>query len=407
MENNAKGKKVVIVGGGFAGIEAAQYVGKHTDAEVIMVTKNPSFQYYPSLYRLVVGASVNQVSLNLRDILPKNVQLVIDTYTSLDQAKKTITLQSGAELAYDFLVLALGSEPNYFGIVGLQENAKDFLSINKALDLKKYFNDTLIAAKQLPEAEAQKKLHTIIVGAGPSGVEMSGALQAYLVTQAKKIGLDSKLISVDLLDSSVRVLPAIPPKGSALVERQLKKNGVNFIGNHGVKSYANGVVTATDKSTGTEITTEIPAGTVIWTAGTKINTAFSTIPNVVMTDRKRVQVSPTLTLPNDDSVYIAGDGSGTQYSGLAQTAVDQGRYVGKAIAARLKGQTVAPYEQRPGMFVIPVGKYWAILNYKTAVLSGYPAYLVRILADIQYFWSISSLGQVLKMIRKHNENRLG
>lgn len=119
-----------------------------------------------------------------------------------------------------------------------------------------------------------------------------------------------------------------------------------------------------------------------------------------MTDKKRVQVSPTLTLPTDDSIYIAGDGAGTQFSGLAQTAVDHGQYVGKTIAQRIAGIPTSPFEPKQGVFVIPVGRKWAILNFKDFVMSGFTPWIMRIMVDARYFLSIASLGTVLGMLRK-------
>ncbi len=314
---------------------------------------------------------------------------MVDTFTGIDQTAKTISLQSGKTLSYDYAVLTMGSEPNYFGIAGLEEHAKSFLSIGKALSLHQYFLSTLQQAKNLPEDQAKALLHTVIVGAGPSGVELAGVLRPYLIAQAKKIKLNPAYITVDLLDGMPRILPAIPVSASQKVESQLKKKGVIFYANQGVTAYDGNVLSITDKNSGTEVKKEIATSTVIWTAGTKISSAFSLIPNVVMTDRRRVQVSETLTLPNDDSVFIAGDGSGTPVSGLAQTAIDQGKYVGEAIALKVQGS-----------FVIPVGAYWGIFNHKDTVMGGIIPYMIRIAADLRYFLSISSLGQTFGMLRR-------
>jgi NADH dehydrogenase FAD-containing subunit len=244
------------------------------------------------------------------------------------------------------------------------------------------------------------QLHTIIVGAGPSGVELAGALRPYLVRLAKKSRIDPTLVTVDLLDSSPRVLAAIPPEASALVAKQLEKNGVKIYTNYGVNACEENCLKVTDKSGSTEMEKELHAGTVIWTAGTKISATFATIPGITMTDRKRIVVTPTLTLPTDDHIYIAGDGAGTQFSGLAQTAIDHGKYVGSAIVQRIAGHSIAPYEPKQGVFVIPVGKRWAILNYKELVLSGFAPWVMRVLVDANYFFSIASISTVLNMLKK-------
>jgi NADH dehydrogenase FAD-containing subunit len=119
-----------------------------------------------------------------------------------------------------------------------------------------------------------------------------------------------------------------------------------------------------------------------------------------MTERKRIEVSLTLTLPHDENVYIAGDGSGTPFSGLAQTAIDQGKYVANAITNRINNQPVQPYIPKPGVFVIPVGKRWAILNYKEFIISGFAPWIIRILVDAEYFLSITTPRYLLSMLKK-------
>jgi NADH dehydrogenase len=404
MNNDSKQYEVVVVGGGFAGIEAVRtLVKKNLPIVITLVSSGSCFQYYPSLYRVVVGATANQVSVPLIKAIHSGVRLVEDTYTGIDQAAHTITLKSGKVLPYDYLVLALGSEANYFGIDGMEAQSKSFLSVEKALGLKEYFSTIIEKAKTLPKEEAQLQLRTIIVGAGPSGVELAGALPEYLKGIAKQYKISPRLIKVDLLDSSARVLPTIPPAGSAAVLKKLRKNGVTFYPNHGVNSCEDNCIVATEKTVAGEEKKHLQAGTIIWTAGTKINTAFATIPNVSMTERKRIQVSPTLTLPNDDLVYIAGDGSGTPYSGLAQTAIDQGAYVANAIAKRVMNEPVEPYIPKKGIFIIPVGKEWAILNYKDTVITGFIPWLLRIVVDLRYFLTITTVPYVLTMLKKKSQ----
>ncbi|MDB5254942.1 MAG: hypothetical protein JWL92_318 [Candidatus Nomurabacteria bacterium] len=400
MKTPQNRSKVVIVGGGFAGIEVARLLAKNPLAEVTLVSTNNCFQYYPNLYRLVAGASANQVSIPLDKIIPKNVTLLIDTYIGIDLTQKAISLKSGSALSYDYAVLAMGSDANYFGIEGMEAHAQDFLSVKKALALRSSLLQKISDAKNLSEAEAKELLHIMIIGAGPSGTELAGALGPFLKEKAKKVGVNPSLIGIDLLDSSPRVLAALPEHASALVTEQLQKNGVTVYANYGVNACDEDFLTVTNKNTPEPTTLKMKASTVIWTAGTKISGAFATIPGVVMTEKKRVQVTSTLALPNDDSVYIAGDGSGTQYSGLAQTAIDQGQYLAKTISNRIAGVPVSDYVPQPGVFVIPVGKAWAILNKKQFVVSGLAAYIIRIIVDARYFLSITSIAQVISMLKK-------
>jgi NADH dehydrogenase len=405
MNNTTNAPRVVIVGGGFAGIEVARALGKSSlHIDVTLVSKDANFQYYPSLYRLVTGATINQVSIPLLRAVPKKVQLIIDTYSAVDPSQKNIELASGKKIAYDYLVMALGSEPNYFGINGMEQQSKSFLSIDKALGLKKYFSELIEKSKTQSPEEIKQTLHTIIVGAGPSGVELAGALPSYLKNLARQNGIDPTYICVDLLDSAPRVLQAIPENASALVAEQLRKQGVTIYTNYGVNSCDADCISVSDKNTSEPVEKKLQANTVIWTAGTKINGLFAAIPGVTLTDRKRVAVTDTLTLPIDSSIYIIGDGAGTPYSGLAQTAIDQGKYVGKALVMKLEGKTVDAYVPQAGIFVIPVGKQWAILNKKSFVASGAAAWLIRIAVDLHYFASITSIFYPFTMLKKSKQN---
>ncbi len=400
MKNPQNRAKVVIIGGGFAGVEVARLLAKNPLAEITLVSTNTCFQYYPNLYRVVVGASASQVSIPLNKIIPKKVNLLIDTYTGIDLSQKNISLKSGNTLSYDYAVMAMGSEANYFGIDGMEAHSRSFLSVEKALALRAFLLQNIRDAKNLSETEAKEKLHIMIVGAGPAGTELAGALGPFLTSEAKKAGVNPACIGIDLLDSAPRVLSTLPERASVLVTEELKKNGVTVYTNYGVSACDEDCITVTNKNTPEPTALKLKTATVIWTAGTKISTAFASIPGVVMTEKKRVQVTPTLTLPHDDTVYIAGDGSGTQYSGLAQTAIDQGRYLAKTIASRIAGKPVGDYVPRQGIFVIPVGKAWAILNKKWFVVSGFVPYIIRILADADYFLSITSIPHVISMLKK-------
>jgi NADH dehydrogenase len=240
-------------------------------------------------------------------------------------------------------------------------------------------------------------LHVLVVGAGPSGVELAGDLRSYLTRVAKDSAVDPSLVTIDLIEAANRVLPTLPPKVSVKAESRLRKMGVNIFVNRALQSQEIEEVVLKDM--------QMNSHTVIWTAGTRINTAFTQIPDVVLTDHKRVAVSPTLSLPNDPRIFVIGDGAGTPFSGLAQTAIEHGKYVGRQINALVRGKKTKVYIPKRPSFVVPIGVNWAIFNYKNFVITGFLPWLLRSMIDLRYFMHLVSIGHTLAVFRKGKRYR--
>jgi NADH:ubiquinone reductase (H+-translocating) len=391
--------RVVIVGAGFAGIEIAKKLHVlGAPVELVVVSKSTSFEYYPALYRLVTGALPIEVSVPLRVMLPQKAIAIIEgTYTGLDQARQVIMLADGTAIPYDYLVLALGSETNYFNIPGLPENSFSFKSVKEALRLKQHFCTLVSKCKTLPREEAVALLNTIIVGGGPSGVELAGDLKHYLIRVATEFGVDPSMVTIDLIEAANRVLPTLPEKASRVAEARLRKMGVNIFTNRALQSQELEEIALKDM--------DMKAGTVIWTAGTRISQSYVNIPNVTFDERKRIVVTPTLTLPGDNHVFIAGDGASTPYSGLAQTAIHNGAYIANAIARLIKGKIVRAYEPEQPSFVIPIGNNWALFVHKSMILTGFIPWILRNAIDFRYFIKTVPFSYVLAVFHKGKKYR--
>ena len=382
---------IVVVGGGFAGIATVKTLKKrHPRAHITLVSKNDTFQYYPALYRLVTGALPIEVSLPLKTIFPKGVEFVVGEYQKLNQAQRCIELSDGRSISYEYVVIALGSETNYFNIPGLPEHSFSFKSVTEALRLKQHLADTIAKAKPLladgKKDEAVPLLHAVIVGGGPSGVELAGDIKEYMQYLAKRQDVDHRLVTVDIIESAPRVLAALPEDVSRVAEARLRRLGINIFTSRALQSQEMEEIALGDM--------DMKTATVIWTAGTRINASYNA-PEFTMTEKRRVAVTDTLSLPNDNHVFIAGDGAGTAYSGLAQTAMKDGAYIGGAIADMIDGKTPAPYQPKVPGFVIPIGTNWAVFNYGTATFTGVIPWLIRNAIDFEYFVSIVSLKFVI------------
>lgn len=403
MQSSPTNPKVVVVGSGFAGIEVVKTLQEfETPAEITIITKQPVFEYYPALYKLVTGALPIEVSVPVRTIFPdERIKLVEATYQSVDQTRQVITVSDASgstrEIAYDYLILALGSETNFFNIKGLPELSYSFKSVSAALKLKAHFCEIFGKASGLTKDQLITMLHVLIVGGGPSGVELAGDLRSYLTRLATDFGVDPSLVTIDLIDSNNRVLPALPPSVSRKAEARLRKMGVNIFVNRALAQQELEEVILKDMS--------MNAHTVIWTAGTRVNTAFTQLPDATFDERKRVVVTDTLTLPTDNHIFIAGDGAGTIYSGLAQTAIEHGSFIGRHINALIRSKRTTTFKPTRPAFVIPIGVGWAIFNYKNFVMTGWIPWILRSIVDFRYFTHIVPFSHVLGVFKKGKKYR--
>ena len=381
MESN---KKVLIVGGGFAGIEAARKLGKMRlpNVSVALLSNKSYFEYYPALYRVVTGASPIEVCVPLVDMVPKNVEVVMDGATAIDLQKKTVTCMTGTVRSFDYIVLALGSETTYFNLPGLSDLAHGFKSVQEAVDLKKHLHLLFQEHAHPDPKEMVSHFHIIIVGGGPSGVEVAGDLTAYMHRLSKHYGVDPSLVTIDLIESNGRLVPATDPRASAHILARLRSLGVNIFLNRQLVSEEVEQVYLKDMT--------MKAKTLIWTAGTKLNSLFDSIQGLSFSPKKRVLVDEYMHAVGFDYVFVVGDAASTAYSGLAQTAIYDGNYAGTAIAQTIKGRSIAPYQPKPTSFSIPVGDNWGVFVWHNIRIYGIVAYWMRHFIDFMYFAGVLS-----------------
>jgi NADH dehydrogenase len=289
MNKDQNRKKVVIIGGGFGGIAVAKRLQNVAGFDVVLITKNPFFEYYPALYKLVTGALAIEVCVPYDKIFKKNsnISVIQGFYESYDKDKKIVSLLDGQSFEYDYLVLAMGSQTNYFNIPGIEKFAFSFKSASEALALKQHFLDALEGSNNITKEELIKKFHVTVVGGGPSGVELAGDITTYLREMTKKYHVDPSFVTVDLIESNPRVLAMLPPSVSKKAEARLRRLKVNI--------YTNRALQAQDLDNVTASGMTMRSGTVIWTAGTKISDSFT---GLTLDAKKRVVVKPDFSIPD-------------------------------------------------------------------------------------------------------------
>ncbi|HEY1646135.1 MAG TPA: FAD-dependent oxidoreductase [Candidatus Saccharimonadales bacterium] len=364
--------QVVIVGGGFGGVKAALELASDDRFNVTLVSEASELRYYPTLYHTATGGRRANSSIPLNVIFQdKKVNLVKDSALSVDKKAKVLKTGNGS-YGYDSLILALGVVTNYFNIPGLDKYSFSIKTQDEVARLKAHLHDQLTA-------DHKPDLNYVIVGAGPTGIELAGSLPGYLRTIMRYHGVKPRKIHIDLIEAAPKLLPRLPRDTSRMVGRQLKRLGISL--------YTNSVVQGEDAESLMVSGKPIQSHTVIWTAGVT-NHPFFAANNFSIMNRGKVAVDAYLRA--DDNIYVIGDNANTPYSGLAQTAMRDGNFVAKNLKRSLDGRDMTGYKPHKSITVIPAGPYWAAVVYGGLRMYGILGWTLREAADFVGFHDLES-----------------
>jgi NADH dehydrogenase len=375
----------VIVGGGFGGVKAALELAKDTKNRITLISDRSDFQYYPALYSAATGHSHLESWVPLATIFAHvpSVSVVQDRVTTLTASAKTLTGASGETYSYDNCILALGTVTTYFGIKGLDTYAYGIKSTQEIARLKQHLYEDIAEHHMVDK-------HYVVVGAGPTGVELAAALGTYLQRLCRQYHVTEHKLSIDLIEAAPRVLPRMSEGASRKVLRRLKRLGVEVQTGKTVES-----ATATDLVvSGTTIDTK----TVIWTSGVANHPfykqqadGFTFAPNgrVVVDEYMRAS----------EYVYVIGDNAATPFTGLAQTALHDGVFVAKNLVRLEQKKKQRKYSAIRPPVVVPVGDRWAIFEWHGLRIGGVIGAMIRRAADFIGYSDILPLGQALGVWR--------
>lgn len=358
---------VVIIGGGFAGTRLVRKLRGKRDISITLVNDSPEMKYYPAMYRAATGYKMATANLSLDWALLdiSNVHLVVSKLLKVNENERSVILENGETIKYDYLVIGIGSVTTFFKIEGLHEHAFGMKSEDEILELKTHLHQKLLDVKNPEE-------NFVVVGAGPSGVELAGGLGSYLKKITKSHRVKKHKITIWLVEAGPSALAQLGPKVSKIAEKRLRKLGVRIMTNTQVQA---GSVKSLKTSTGS-----IKTHTIIWTAGTANNPFFSEQgAQFPLNERGRVKVNKYLEAL--DRIYVVGDNSDTKYSGLALTAVNHANFVAKDILARVSRRKRVKRREILPVTVVPVGKNWAIMKYGKFAMHGFLISYLRKVAD--------------------------
>lgn len=393
--------KVVILGGGFGGLNAAQKL-KRAPVEVTLIDRRNFHLFQPLLYQVATGSlSPGEIAAPLRGVLShqKNAQVMLGEAVDIDPETKKVLLRDGGEFPYDSLIVATGSETSYYGNDDWRTWAPSLKSIEEATAIRhKILFAFERAERAATEAEARAWLTFVIVGAGATGMELSGAL-AEIANETLKNDfrrINPREARIILMEGGPRVLAAFPDDLSRRAERLVSRLGVEV---------TKGVMVTHIDSDGVTYTSAgeskfLSAKTVLWAGGVTTNEFGKKLAlrTRAETDRSgRIKVAPNLTVPGYPDIFIVGDlalslnEDGKPLPGVAQVAIQGGAYAAKTIRAKLKGKKdFRPFHYFNKGDMAVIGRAAAVANIFGFHLSGWPAWLVWLFIHLMYIVEFQS-----------------
>ncbi|MBV8897998.1 MAG: NAD(P)/FAD-dependent oxidoreductase, partial [Acidobacteriaceae bacterium] len=387
--------RVLILGGGFGGLYAAQAL-KHAPVDVTLIDHRNFHLFQPLLYQVATGSlSPGEIAAPLRGVLSKqkNTRVLLGEAVDIDPAAKQVFLKDGAQIGYDSLIVATGSQSNYFGHNEWCEWAPSLKSIEEATTIRHKILLAFEAAERSADAdERQAWLTFVIVGAGATGVELAGALGEIARHTLKNDfrSIDPKDARILVVDGGSRVLATYPEDLSKKAENSLLRLGARVRTGLMVTCVDGNGVTLKDKSGHEE---HIHSHTVIWAAGVGASHFAQTLAKrtAAPTEKGRIKVNPDLTVPNYPEIFAVGDTAysvdqhGKPLPGVAQVAMQGGAYAAKTIIKRVRGErTVQPFRYFNKGDLAVIGRGKAVANVFGIHLAGLPAWLVWVFIHLLY-----------------------
>ncbi|MEL6459594.1 MAG: NAD(P)/FAD-dependent oxidoreductase [Cyanobacteria bacterium J06636_27] len=396
MENKAGVKPphhVVIVGGGFGGLYTAKALNSK-DINVTLIDKRNFHLFQPLLYQVATGTlSPADISSPLRSVLnkSKNTKVLLGEVSDIDPEKQNV-MMGGEKIPYDSLIIATGAKHSYFGKDEWEEYAPGLKTVEDAIEMRRRIFMAFEAAEQETDEEKRRALLTfVVVGGGPTGVELAGAIAelAYGILKEDFRNIDTSEAQVMLLEGMDRVLPPFAPELSAKAQKSLEDLGVTVVTKTLVTGIEGDIVTVKQ---GDE-SKQFGARTVLWAAGVKASPLGKAIAEKTgaETDRAgRVIVEPDLSLKGYPNIYVIGDlahfahQTGRPLPGVAPVAMQEGEYVAKSIKQQLKGNRLPAFQYFDKGSLAVIGQHAAVVDLGFMKLTGFVAWLFWLLIHIYY-----------------------
>jgi NADH dehydrogenase len=380
-------KEIVIVGGGFAGVKAALELSKRRTGKITLISDEDHFLHHATLYSTATGRNRAESVIPLVDIFANspNVKVVQDTITAVDPERKLVVGKSSS-YKYSDLIMSIGLVTTYFGIKGMQKHSFGIKTLDEIKEFNKHIQHDIVIDKQLD-------VNYVVVGGGPTGVELAGALQEYIVKLKATNKLEKSKTTVTLVEAADRILPRLSKTASQKSTKQLKAMGVKVLTSSPVELVEDDFVVIDGK--------KIPTESVIWTAGVANHPFFAKHSDIfTLAKNGRVEVDEYLeAYPN---IYVLGDNNSTKYSGMAWPALSNGKFIAKHLTRLYRKVAPRKYRAIAPPSGIPIGDSWAYVEWYGIYVSGKTGYYARRFMELYGYRQLVPLKIALAAWRSHD-----
>lgn len=378
--------KIVVVGGGFAGVKATLELAKRHIGTITLISNESYFLHHATLYATATGRNVAESVIDLKDIFIDypHVKVVKDTILSIND-KKRIIASKKYQYHYDKAILALGAVTTHFGVKGLAQHAYGIKSLEEIKKFKDHIHDELIHKKLDKEY--------FVIGAGATGVELAGALQEYLNYLKTAYRLENSQTRVTVIEAAPRILPHASVTAAKLTSKHLKKLGIRVLANHKVNALDADHISIEGK--------KVRTTTAIWTAGVANHPFYKAHTDIFnLSPRGLVEVTPFLEAA--PSIFVIGDNNTAKFSGTAWPALMQAVFVAKHISRIVSKRPLIHFRPHKAPFGLPVGEKWGYVEWKGLYVAGRAGYALRRLLELRGYRQLVSAEKALAVWRAHD-----
>jgi NADH dehydrogenase FAD-containing subunit len=378
--------QIVIVGGGFAGVKAALELSKRKVGHITLISDEPYFLHHATLYATATGRSTAESVIPLIELFQgyDNVTVVQDKMQSIDTDRKLVVGKKG-HYEYDNLIIAIGSVTTFFGINGMQKHAYGIKSLGEIKSFRNHIKS------EVENGSLDKNY--VIIGAGPTGVELAGALCVYLHKLVSTHKLKHSRVSVTIVEAAPRILPKSSETASKIVSTRLKKMGIKVLTNHRVEALDGDYITVDKKKISTE--------TAIWTSGVANNPFFAKhdhlfqlAPNGRINVNRYLQASP--------NIFVLGDNNTVKFSGMAWPALAQATFIAKHLNRISKKHPLWAFHPTSPPSGLPVGEKWGYVEWHGVYVAGRFGYMCRRWMELYGYCQLTSLPNAVRLWRAHD-----
>lgn len=379
----------VIVGGGFGGVTAALELSKRQLGKITLISDQTHFLHHATLYATATGRSTRESVIPLEDIFAKHhdVEVVNDTMVDLD-AEGHIVKGENASYKYDNLIISIGVVTTYFGIDGMAAHSYGIKTLEEVTAFKEHIRAEILEDKKLDK-------NYVIVGGGPTGVELAGALQSYLHELADAYMIKNAKVNITLVEAAPTLLPRSSKTAGKKVKQRLEKLGVKVLLNHKVEAADGGHIVIDGE--------KVETHTIVWTSGVANHPFFSQHPEVFTCSDK----GPRAVIVDDQlqaypDIYVLGDNAATPNAGVAWTAIHGAQFVADHLARKLTQRTYKKYKLPKPAESFPIGDGWAYTEWKGVYAAGRLGYLLRRYMERKNYFALLPRDQAVGAWKAHD-----